>query len=144
MFARQQIEMGMLNFYYLPAAKRGRMSGLDFLVDGEHATHKGHAKFNDACVIELNNTLAPGHSIHIKTAFNVKLPERISRMGYQLNKRKRADGQRILVPDYSITQWYPKPAVYDTNGWNVMPYLDQGEFYGEFGRFEVEIDIPSF
>ena len=28
-----------------------------------------------------------------------------------------------------ITQWYPKPAVFDQNGWHPMPYLSQGEFY---------------
>lgn len=42
-----------------------------------------------------------------------------------------------------ITQWYPKPAVYDQHGWHEMPYLDQGEFYSEFGSFKVQITLPS-
>ncbi len=44
---------------------------------------------------------------------------------------------------YQVTQWYPKPAVYDTKGWHPMPYLDQGEFYSEFGNFEVCITVPE-
>ena len=42
-----------------------------------------------------------------------------------------------------ITQWYPKIAVYDENGWNKMPYLNQGEFYSNFGTFDVTITLPE-
>ena len=44
---------------------------------------------------------------------------------------------------FEITQWYPKPAVYDKNGWHAMPYLNMGEFYSEYGTFDVKITLPE-
>ncbi len=44
---------------------------------------------------------------------------------------------------YQISQWYPKPAVYDKSGWHQMPYMDEGEFFSEFGDFDVSITLPA-
>jgi len=44
---------------------------------------------------------------------------------------------------YELAQWYPRMFVYDdARGWNVMPYLGQGEFYLESGSFDVELTVP--
>jgi hypothetical protein len=45
---------------------------------------------------------------------------------------------------YTIAQWYPKMAVYDdVRGWNIQPYLGAGEFYCEYGNFEVALTVPA-
>ena len=45
---------------------------------------------------------------------------------------------------YEIAQWYPRLCVYDdVRGWNTEPYLGQGEFYLEYGDFNVEITVPA-
>ncbi|MBD1429320.1 M1 family metallopeptidase [Sphingobacterium litopenaei] len=45
---------------------------------------------------------------------------------------------------YAIAQWYPRVAVFDdVLGWNTHPYTGPGEFYLEFGDFNVEITAPA-
>lgn len=45
---------------------------------------------------------------------------------------------------YAIAQWYPRVYVYDDiQGWNVLPYTGPGEFYCEFGDYNIEITAPA-
>jgi hypothetical protein len=45
---------------------------------------------------------------------------------------------------YQPTQWYPRVAVYDDlRGWDTEVYLGPSEFYNNFGRFDVKIDVPA-
>jgi hypothetical protein len=84
----------------------------------------------DVAKLILPSPLLPGQTIKIATPFHEKIPYNFSRGGY-------------VGQTYQITQWYPKPAVYDNKGWHPMPYLDQGEFYSEFGNFNVRITVPE-
>lgn len=46
-------------------------------------------------------------------------------------------------PVFELAQWFPAVAVYDdAHGWNTQPYLGQGEFYTNFGDFEVRLTVP--
>ena len=97
---------------------RGYIDSLDFKVDGKQVDWSFHPEWNDVIKIELNQPLEPGKTIDIETPFFVKIPKVFSRLGH-------------TGKHYEITQWYPKPAVYDHKGWHPMPYLNQGEFYLE-------------
>lgn len=45
---------------------------------------------------------------------------------------------------YQIAQWYPRMCVYDDlQGWNVIPYLGQGEFYLEYGDIDYTVTAPA-
>ncbi len=45
---------------------------------------------------------------------------------------------------FTIAQWYPRVCVYDDiMGWNTKPYLGAGEFYLEYGDFDVAITTPA-
>jgi hypothetical protein len=109
---------------------RGFIDSLNFTVDGEKATLEYDPQNIDVAKLILPKPLQPGGSIKIQTPFYVDIPQYISRSGH--------DGQ-----SYMICQWYPKPAVYDRKGWHQFPYLDQGEFYSEYGNFDVSITLPS-
>lgn len=45
---------------------------------------------------------------------------------------------------FTLAQWYPRMCVYDdVTGWNTLPYLGAGEFYLEYGTFDVNITAPA-
>ncbi|NCU04668.1 MAG: M1 family metallopeptidase, partial [Chitinophagaceae bacterium] len=108
----------------------GYIDSLHFTAGNNTLAIQSHPEHIDIIKLLLNKPLLPGKSINIQTTFRVFIPEYESRLGYAEN-------------DFYITQWYPKPAVYDRKGWHPMPYLDRGEFYSEFGSFDVSITLPS-
>lgn len=129
-FAKQMLENGETSFYFSKDSDRGYIDSLDFFINGSGTTWSFDITHQDITKITLNNPLKSGEKCTISTPFLVKIPKVFSRLGH--------DKQT-----YNITQWYPKPAVYDINGWNPFPYLNQGEFYSEFGSFDVKITLPK-
>ena len=44
---------------------------------------------------------------------------------------------------YELAQWFPAACVYDdVHGWNTTPFLGEGEFYTNYGSFDVRITVP--
>ncbi|WP_157977256.1 M1 family metallopeptidase [Taibaiella helva] len=132
-FERQAVENKNTAHYFSKEDDRGYIDSLKFTVVSDEASRQaGVVATGDPDVIRvvLPQPLAPGGQITIETPFRVKLPLTFSRMGHQ--------GQ-----SYQVSQWFPKPAVYDAHGWHPMPYLDQGEFYSEYGAYHVEVTLPE-
>ena len=129
-FSEQLLQLGRTDFYFSDNEKRGYINRLDFKVDGVTAQLVDHPLYIDISKLILSTPLVPGNTVKITTPFHEKIPFNFSRGGY-------------VGQTYQITQWYPKPAVYDNKGWHPIPYLDQGEFYSEFGNFNVQITVPK-
>ncbi len=129
-FGKQKLLHRKTEFYDAKTNELGSIYNLHFLVDGDETKLEYLKNQSDQAWLLLNKPLLPGKTINIESPFTVKIPTSFSRLGH-------------VDQTYQITQWYPKPAVYDKKGWHLMPYLDQGEFYSEFGNFEVTIKIPE-
>lgn len=83
--------------------------------------------------VELPRPLAPKQAITFEVAWRFPIPP------YGAGRMGRV-GSRF----YEIAQWYPRMAVYDdVHGWNTLPYLGAGEFYLEFGDFDVSLTVPA-
>ncbi len=129
--AAQLLQHKKTDFYFSKPEERGFIDSLDFKVNGKTVQLEFDKENIDICKLILNEPLRSLDTIKITTPFYVKIPDaKFSRLGHT--------GQA-----YFITQWYPKPAVFDNEGWHQMPYLDQGEFFSEFGSFDVKITLPK-
>ncbi|HVE80313.1 MAG TPA: M1 family metallopeptidase [Gemmatimonadaceae bacterium] len=76
----------------------------------------------------LPRPLSPGDSVEVRFAWEARpstLPRRQGRRGRH----------------WDFAQWYPKVAVYDRLGWQANPLVPAGEFYGEFGTYDVTLTI---
>ncbi len=111
---KQLVSEGNMQLYFAPDSLRGFMDELDFKVNNKPVTVVYDSLNADICRLILNQPLKPEDSITITTPFRVKIPDaKFSRLGR-------------IGDSYMISQWYPKPAVYDKFGWHPMPYLSQG------------------
>lgn len=84
--------------------------------------------------VELPSPILPNS----KTVFDMKFD---SQVPIQIRRSGRDNKEGIA---YSMTQWYPKLAEYDYQGWHAYQYVAR-EFYGVWGDFDVSITIdPKF
>ncbi len=82
--------------------------------------------------VDLVEPILPGQTVVFDMEFFGQVPLQVRRAG-----RDNAEGIR-----YSMSQWYPKMAAYDTRGWHANPYIGR-EFYGNFGDFDVKVTIDK-
>ena len=82
--------------------------------------------------LDLPHTLAAGAFVDLTLEWRFTVPD------YGAGRMGR-DGAL-----YQIAQWYPRVAVYDdVRGWNHDPYIGGGEFYLEYGSFNVALTVPA-
>lgn len=81
---------------------------------------------------ELARPLPPGRSTVFEMTFNSQVPLQTRRSG-----RDNLEGI-----DYSMAQWYPKIAGYDSRGWHADPYVGR-EFFAPFGSYDVRLTLPA-
>jgi hypothetical protein len=86
--------------------------------------------------INLPTKIAPHSRTTIEIEWNHKIPGGPGQ-GHRMT-------QRWADTLYQPTQWYPRVSVYDDlRGWDTELYLGPSEFYNNFGRFDVKLDVPA-
>tara|TARA_R110002051_G_scaffold171982_2_gene242413 strand:+ start:22413 stop:24266 length:1854 start_codon:yes stop_codon:yes gene_type:complete len=83
-------------------------------------------------VVELASPIAAGSKSTFNMAFKGQVPLQIRRSG-----RNSEEGVAL-----SMSQWYPKLAEYDFEGWHADPYIAR-EFQGVWGDFDVKLTLDK-
>ncbi len=106
--------------------ERVRVAGKDMVV----------SVYDTLARIPLPSPLEPrGGKIELEIAWELVVPERVFRR-FGIDKVEQGE-------IFELAQWFPSLAVYDdVHGWNTLPYIGTGEFYTNFGDYDVRLTVP--
>ncbi|MDX1327171.1 MAG: M1 family metallopeptidase [Arenibacter sp.] len=97
--------------------------------DGQAVNYKEEGTI---LVVDLNEPIPAGGKATFDMTFTGQVPLQIRRSG-----RNSSEGVAL-----SMSQWYPKMAEYDFEGWHATPYIGR-EFHGVWGDYDVKITIDK-
>ena len=89
-----------------------------------------HAPDSTVVRLPLPSPLLPGGSVRLTLRWEAR-PSTLCRRQCRAGRH------------YDFAHWYPRIAVYESDGWQDHPLYPQGEFYGEFGTYDVTLDLPE-
>ena len=101
----------------------------ELLQDGDPTDHE---VVGTVLEVDLADPILPGEKTTFDMKFNAQVPLQIRRSG-----RDNEEGI-----EFSMTQWYPKIAEYDFQGWHADPYIAR-EFHSVWGSFDVKIRMDK-
>lgn len=114
-------------------------SGAD-LTKAMRFIHPDDDNAEDRTVIEvpLPQPVMPGETIEVAIDFETKMPTVFARTGFRKDF-------------YLVGQWFPKIGVWETAGfrfstqgaWNCHQFHANSEFFANFGRYDVQLTVPS-
>ena len=85
--------------------------------------------------VKLSHPLLPGQFLSINMNWHGNLPN----YGIRSTWGWHDDGAR----NFATAQWYPQVCVYDNHGWHPDQYIGMGEFYTDYGAFDVSLTLPD-
>jgi len=87
--------------------------------------------------VSLANPVPPKSTAKLEIAWHTRLPGGTNGRGHRMTQRW---DDTLFQP----TQWFPRLAKYDDlRGWDTSLYLGPAEFYNNFGKFDVRLDVPG-
>ena len=110
------------------------------LISGASYLHPEDDNDKDQTVmrVPLQTAVQPGESARFQMKWHSQIPKTMPRTGYNKDY-------------YFMVQWFPKLGVYEPagmrqaeeDGWNCHQYHATGEYYSDFGNYDVSINVPS-
>lgn len=90
---------------------------------------------NTVARLTLDRSIAPGETYRISFEWSGILPNYgiRSTWGFHDNAAR----------NFATAQWYPQICVYDNFGWHPDQYVGMGEFYTDYGSFDVTLNMPQ-
>ncbi|OEY72547.1 M1 family metallopeptidase [Salegentibacter salarius] len=104
-----------------------RVSSLD-----QNGNELSYEEVGTVLEVELDEPILPGEKATFNMEFEGQVPEQIRRSG-----RNSSEGVAL-----SMSQWFPKMAEYDFEGWHAAPYIGR-EFHGVWGDFDIKLTIDK-
>jgi hypothetical protein len=101
----------------------------NFKQDGVAALTKAEETILEVTLVK---PILPKSTTTFTLDFDGQVPEQVRRSG-----RNSAEGVAL-----SMTQWYPKMAEFDFEGWHADPYIGR-EFHGVWGNYDVKITLDK-
>ena len=120
----------------IPEKSRTKIEFKKFNVGGKKAElnyfSPDDGNLNDSTVvrIDLDKSILPGDSIQIEINYSLKIPSVIRRFGYSKDF-------------FFISQWFPKPGVFEHGEWITNQYHFNTEFYSDFADYNVNLKVPN-
>lgn len=122
-----------------PAEDRGSIDLKTLTLDGGDlltgatfiAPDDGNADDRTVLSVPLPRAVAPGESVSIDVTWTSHVPRVYSRTG-------------VIGNYYFIAQWFPKLGVLEDTGWNCHQFHASTEFFSDFGRYDVTLDVPAY
>jgi hypothetical protein len=109
------------------------LTRVQLVTDGGARMDADYRINNTVMRVELDDPLQPGGIQEVEIDWSFPIPN-------------SGRGGKELVTDgwiYELAQWFPRMSVYDdVNGWETDQFLGRGEFYLNFGSYDVRITVP--
>ena len=126
---RMMTEDGKSRISGLSESETGYLHPTSLLQDGQKV---GFDEEGTVLTVDLAKPLPPGGKTIFDMVFRGQVPLQIRRAG-----RNSEEGVAL-----SMSQWYPKLAEYDFEGWHADPYIAR-EFHGVWGDFDVKLTLDK-
>ncbi|WP_167964439.1 M1 family metallopeptidase [Saonia flava] len=120
---------GKSRIAHLQKDEQGYLHVSSLTQDGEELSFEEEGT---VLVVDLAKPIPSGGKTTFDMVFSGQVPLQIRRSG-----RNNKDGVAL-----SMSQWYPKMAEYDFEGWHADPYIAR-EFHGVWGDFDVKLTIDK-